>query len=128
MNIKFPELIKLKRQELGEDKDQFGKRFQRSRKSVHAWEMGWNEAPYEVLEFVLKDTDKIIAENICRIIDEIEIKQRGSSFEEWRMYKQIRNTIRDKYWPEGFQRAIYPPGRPHPVEKCGCPKCEATRV
>lgn len=38
-----------------------------------------------------------VAKEICKIIDYLELDNHGSSLEEWKEYKHIRNTIRDKY-------------------------------
>lgn len=37
------------------------------------------------------------ANDICKITDDIELSMRDTSMEEWKMFKRIRNTIRDKY-------------------------------
>ena len=36
-------------------------------------------------------------DGICRLIDKIESDEKGSSFDEWRMFKRIRNKIRDNF-------------------------------
>ncbi len=40
---------------------------------------------------------KRVAEDICMLIDNIEMKSGESTFAEWKQYKAIRNAIRDKY-------------------------------
>ncbi len=45
----------------------------------------------------LLDISKQQAEDICVILDEIELKDENTSIEQWRHYKGIRNTIRDRY-------------------------------
>jgi hypothetical protein len=54
-----------------------------------------------------REVKQEIAENICQMIDDIEVKNQGDTvtLEEWKMFKRIRNTIRDKYMPEGYQAA-----------------------
>lgn len=51
----IPELIKLKRKQLGESQDKFGKRFNVTGTAVQLWEYGKREAGYAVIEFVLDD-------------------------------------------------------------------------
>ena len=38
-----------------------------------------------------------IAEDICKIIDRIELSYKDTSLDEWKAFKGIRNRIRDKY-------------------------------
>ena len=44
------------------------------------------------------------ARDICQLLDDIELKQqfiKGSTLEEWKQWKHIRNAIRDKYLKKG---------------------------
>src|SRR6267142_5966822 len=38
-----------------------------------------------------------VAEDICKIINNIEFSYRNTNLEEWKAFKHIRNAIRDKY-------------------------------
>lgn len=38
-----------------------------------------------------------VAEDICKITDDIELSYRNTTLEEWKAFKHIRNAIRDKY-------------------------------
>lgn len=53
----------------------------------------------EILKFeeLIDEFIKEAAEDICVIIDEIESKSETNTLEEWKQYKHIRNSIRDKY-------------------------------
>ena len=56
----------------------------------------WEELKKEffvALDSIRQET----AEDICRITDKIEISYRDTSLEEWKAFKRIRNSIRDKY-------------------------------
>lgn len=46
------------------------------------------------------------AEDICVLIDEIELKSKDSTLEEWKQYKHIRNAIRDKYVLTHMEEAL----------------------
>lgn len=46
---------------------------------------------------VEQEVKKEVAEEICRVVDVIELENRDSSLTEWKEYKRIRNTIRDAY-------------------------------
>ncbi len=50
----------------------------------------------EILSLFTKEKEKWV-EDVCKIIEKIELEQKDTSFDEWRMYKHIRNTLRDKY-------------------------------
>lgn len=50
----------------------------------------------EILEFISKERKKIV-EDILRLIDKIEAENQDDSFDEWREYKHIRNSIVDKF-------------------------------
>lgn len=41
--------------------------------------------------------EKQTAEDICKLIDTIELSYRDTSLKEWKAFKRIRNAIRDKY-------------------------------
>ena len=45
----------------------------------------------------LKEEREQEAEDICKIIDDIELSYIDTSMEEWKAFKHIRNAIRDKY-------------------------------
>lgn len=51
----------------------------------------------ELIRSELARQRKETAEQICALTDDIEIEMQSTSMEEWRMFKRIRNTIRDKY-------------------------------
>ncbi len=53
--IPIPERIKKKRLQLKETQTQFAKRFQTYQVTVHRWETGKYEAPFQVIEFVMRD-------------------------------------------------------------------------
>lgn len=44
-----------------------------------------------------KEREKAVAEDICVMIDVIESRSKTNTLEEWKQYKGIRNSIRDKY-------------------------------
>ena len=51
-------------------------------------------------EALCREVEKKTAEDICKLLDDIELKEefiKGSTLEEWRQWKHIRNAIRDKY-------------------------------
>jgi hypothetical protein len=50
----------------------------------------------EILEFISKERKKVV-EDILRLIDKIEVENQDDSFDEWREYKHIRNSIVDKF-------------------------------
>ena len=41
-----------------------------------------------------------MVENICKLIDDLEIQDENTTMEQWKQYKHIRNMIRDK-WLKG---------------------------
>jgi len=49
---------------------------------------------------ILSRREQEVAENICKLIDNIEIGYKNTSLEEWKAFKFIRNSIRDKYVAE----------------------------
>ena len=58
----------------------------------------------EIKSFIAQEIDraetqrtKYTAMAICDLIDDIELKHRNTSLEEWKQYKHIRNAIRDKF-------------------------------
>ena len=50
----------------------------------------------QFIQLTIEEEVKKTAEDICLLIDQIEL-QSSSTLEEWKEYKHIRNTIRDKY-------------------------------
>ena len=55
----------------------------------------------DVIAFIktlLEEQKKEIAEDICKLIDKLELGEKDTSMEEWKMFKHIRNAIRDKYF------------------------------
>ena len=44
-----------------------------------------------------KEISKYTAMAICGLIDDIELKCRNTTLEEWKMFKRIRNMIREKF-------------------------------
>lgn len=48
-------------------------------------------------EAIRVDERQKTAEAICLLIDELESTDKNTSMEQWKNYKRIRNTIRDKY-------------------------------
>ena len=58
--MKIIDAIKFARKSTGETLAQFGKRFGVTATAVNLWESGKREAPYEVIEFVLKDRQPLI--------------------------------------------------------------------
>lgn len=50
----------------------------------------------EIIDFISEER-KIIVEDILRLIDKIEVENQNNSFDEWREYKHIRNSIVDKF-------------------------------
>lgn len=59
----------------------------------------------KVKAFVAQER-KLVSQDICRIIDDIELGYRGTSLAEWKAFKHIRNAIRDTFEPEGFQQSL----------------------
>ena len=56
--------------------------------------------PIELEKFLLTQltlAEKKIAEDICLLIDTIELSYKDTSLEEWKAFKGIRNAIRDRY-------------------------------
>ena len=51
----------------------------------------------EEIEKIQKNNTKYTAMAICDLIDDIELSYRNTSLEEWKAFKHIRNTIRDKF-------------------------------
>lgn len=58
------------------------------------------------IEDLLAEVRKETAEDICKMTDKIELSYRDSTLEEWKAWKHIRNAIRDKYDPDGFQKTV----------------------
>lgn len=52
----------------------------------------------------LKEGKEGVSQDICKIINDIELSYRDTSLEEWKAFKHIRNAIRDKYEPTSYQR------------------------
>lgn len=50
----------------------------------------------EILDFISEER-KILVKDILRLIDKIEAENQDNSFDEWREYKHIRNSIVDKF-------------------------------
>lgn len=64
------------------------------------WASDHGPVPWDVIDFItslLQSTISEEAKEICKIIDDIELSHKNTSMEEWKMFKRIRNTIRDKY-------------------------------
>ena len=68
--------------------------------------LGWSEIKFKnLLELEnwlttkLEQVERETSVGICRIIDQLESTDENTSFEQWKNYKRIRNTIRDKYEP-----------------------------
>lgn len=59
VKMNFPQLIKSARKTLGETQEQFAARFSTQANTVSRWETGSYQAPYEVLEFALKQTGAV---------------------------------------------------------------------
>lgn len=60
-----------------------------------------------VMDEMIRNIREIVissAEDICKMIDDIELSYRDTSLEEWKAFKHIRNAIRDKYTPKLFQK------------------------
>ena len=56
------------------------------------------------LEKAIQEAREETARDICQLLDDIELKQqfiKGSTLEEWKQWKHIRNAIRDKYLKKG---------------------------
>lgn len=47
-------------------------------------------------EHLLEERGKVVAVQICELIDDIESAE-SNGMEGWKMFKRIRNTIRDRY-------------------------------
>ena len=45
----------------------------------------------------LSRREEEVAEDICKLIDDVELGYKNTSLEEWKVFKHIRNAIRDKY-------------------------------
>ena len=45
----------------------------------------------------LKANSEYTAMAICDLVDEIELDCKNTSMEEWKLFKKIRNTIRNKF-------------------------------
>lgn len=60
-----------------------------------------HELNEDKIEAFLKESmllqSKQTAERICSLIDDIEYKHDGTSSDEWKQYKRIRNVIRDVF-------------------------------
>lgn len=56
---------------------------------------------FDILESFLiekvEEAEKKTAEDICCLLNEIELKDQNTSMEQWKQYKRIRNTIRAQY-------------------------------
>ena len=63
MNI--PEQIKITRRIRKETQEEFGKRFDVNANTVSRWETGVNEAPYEVLQFVVGEDANQYEWEVC---------------------------------------------------------------
>lgn len=51
----------------------------------------------ELFSSEMMEVKKDTAEDICIMIDDIELRDQGNTLEAWKQYKHIRNAIRDKY-------------------------------
>ncbi len=49
------------------------------------------------IETFISEERRNLVKSILREIDKVETESKGSSFEEWREYKHIRNRIVDKF-------------------------------
>jgi hypothetical protein len=55
------------------------------------------EPPLQFVDHALHHQREQMVKEICELIDDIELQSKDSTLEEWKQYKRIRNSIRDKY-------------------------------
>ena len=51
----------------------------------------------KILKTEKRNVRKYTAMAICELIDDIEMDCKNTSMKEWKMFKRIRNTIREKF-------------------------------
>ncbi|MBI5357029.1 hypothetical protein HZB78_05495 [Candidatus Collierbacteria bacterium] len=56
-----------------------------------------SEELIRAISSILSRREQEVADEICDLIDGIELGYKDTSLEEWKAFKHIRNAIRDKY-------------------------------
>lgn len=59
-----------------------------------------DDSSKRVKQFIQQELDRRdeeVAEDICTLIDQIELGLKNTPLEGWKTFKHIRNAIRDKY-------------------------------
>ena len=105
---------------------------------MEEWKLHWGLAPKGTLKYkkgkeiesflslALTRIEEETAEDICKIVDDIELSRLHTSLEGWRAFKGIRNAIRDKYIlspSEEKECKCHYANKEEFIDKC-CPSCQ----
>ena len=57
----------------------------------------------EITQFILSEYQKMVSE-IIKLSDDIESRHSHTEYNEWRAFKQFRNTLREKYLNKNIRK------------------------